>query len=156
MEAEFNKTAIQIFLSINFSERFKMLSEKYNDFENRLNKVDKKEVQTILSKLNYTFKYTEGHFVLKETFDDDYIHLALSLKGGVFSPRLTIFQDRAFWKISSGNFVSIYRSLKQNINAQIMMPIFSTYEEFEQIAKEVLGIYEDFKQEFISLIERKV
>lgn len=143
-----SKEALEKFNSINLFERFKSISEFYQTdmpFEKHSNEVILKRLKA----LGYDFKFDkkESFFGLKLIEDDLEFRFNLSVKFGIVE---TIMWAKN--SVSGEEFGGVFSRLmnliqksngSQNI-VKIMYPRFSSYEELEEIIKNLMVIFEDF------------
>ena len=145
-----NSIAQKALEAINFSHRFEQLCIKHHK-EKGMSKPDKKEIINVLSTLGYQFKYTDNCYIFLENWNQDIrSHTVFNIKYGVFIAYFNVLVNEKFIELNSGNIATMAYALNEKINTP-GMPIFTTYEEFGEIAKEILDIYESFKNEFIIL-----
>lgn len=140
---------------INFSNRYKELSKQFNEsnYDKLEKKTDKKKIMNIFKNMGYGFKYYPGgDFNLVEQINSFSFQLLFIVKRGFITNYLNVFIDDK--KINKQyNFGFIYRSLVGDMNAIITTPKFIDYAEFEEIAKNIISIYEDFKIEFLRQVD---
>jgi hypothetical protein len=149
----FNPQAEAAFVKISFVQRIDELSKRFSNYDQRMEKFDKKQILFILNKLGYDFKYVDRSFLYKVTISDNVIaHVIFDLKYGIFLTYFLMSVNGDFINISSGNLASIYRYLIGDKEADITAPNFTNYQDFEEISKSILSIYEDFKTEFLKQI----
>ncbi len=138
-------------LNIFFVERFKALFEKYNetDYDKLESRTDKKRILSILKENGYDAKYyAGGDFEIKESYNLFTFQLLNIVKNGMITTYLNVFCGEV--RINNDfHFAFIYRRLIGNMDAKTSTPKFSDYTEFEEILKELILIYEDFKKEFL-------
>jgi hypothetical protein len=139
---------VKILVKINFAQRFKKIVDAHSDYENRLNKVDKKRVFSIFELLGYKIHFTDNVFTFVEEIKNIKIHFILSLKNGIFDIMSAITVDENYLEIRSGSFVILAREEKGE-TFEIKCPNFVSFEELEQILVEIMPLYEDFKDEVL-------
>lgn len=155
---EIKNSYYESFRKINFIERFERIRESFNDFDNRMTKLDNKEVKRIFNEQGYNVKvFSPGQdFYYEEFFGDFKLHFEITKKGGIIQNRIDVYFKGEVPEKLDTNFYFLYRVLIKNMNLEISTPIcYSCIEDFEQILKEYLSIYEDFKQEFNGLLKEK-
>ncbi len=146
----FNPQAEAAFVKISFVQRIVELSKRFSNYDQRMEKFDKKQILYILNKLGYDFKYVDRSFLYKASISDSVIaHVIFDLKYGIFLTYFLISVNGVFINLDSGNLAFIYRHLIGDKEADITAPNFNNYEDFEEISKSILSIYEDFKTEFL-------
>jgi hypothetical protein len=144
----FNPIARVALEQISFSKWFENLCRKYNKSKG-MEKTEKSLIIRCLKDLVYHFKYGEGSFYFIEYWNEDIkSHTVFNLKRGIFLGYFNIAINGEFIDLNSGNFGNVAFTLNKDLSAP-GMPVFSSYDELKDIAKEVLKIYEDFKTEFL-------
>ncbi len=146
-----NSLESSIYESINFISRYHNLYSKYNNWDSRVSKIDKKEVQSILGIYNYSFKYIDGTYYFKEFIESFIFHVGIQVKGGVPILTINIEKDNIFFPFKGGNITRAYKLLNNLETALIVT--FINYEQLGEIIKEYLSIYEDFKIMFLKQME---
>ncbi|MDZ7898862.1 MAG: hypothetical protein U5N85_12685 [Arcicella sp.] len=140
-----------IYENINFISRYKKLYAKYNNWDNRISKIDKKEVSSILETYNYPFKYVDSTYYCKESIESYTFHIAIQVKGGIPILTFNIEKDNVFYPLTGHNLTRAYKLLLNLETALIVT--FIDYEQLNEIMKEYLRIYEDFKIEFLNQVK---
>ncbi len=153
-----------VYRTINYYDRYKQLSEKYNTEEECLEKTDKKNVLELFKKLGYTAKYKARerfYQVLEETNGVQfYFHVGLQYgltefifgvlreedengnkKGELIGGKIS--RVCSLIKLTETDDINVYKSTR------ISPPRFRTYEELKSILEESLSLYEDLKQEIL-------
>jgi hypothetical protein len=135
--------------SIRLLERYKSLSESFQG-ENPFEKYDTTLVLKMLHSLGYDFSYNEkesffSYKILENGFD---FRVNLSLKYGVVET--IIWAKNLNTSEQYGGPVSrivklIQASKDKDNQLKILYPRFSTYEDLEQIVRELMSIFYDFK-----------
>ena len=151
MDEEILIKAIQkSYNSINFTERYRKIMEQYNDFNNRMHKVDKNEILKTLKHLGYNFKiFSPGQeCYLEESISNFKYDFSFNSKNGIMQIYISIYFNNIKVKYQE-NFAFIYRALMGDMNLNTTAPKFKTYDEFKEIINSLLKIYEDFKNEFL-------
>lgn len=144
------------FRKINFVERFERIREKYGDFENRMTKLDNKEVKRIFTEQGYKVKiFSPGQdFYFEDFFGDFKFHFEITKKGGIIQCRIDVYFKGEIPEKMHTNLYFIYRVLLENMNLEIAPPIcYKNIDDFEDILKELLSIYKDFKYGFLKYLE---
>lgn len=135
--------------NINFTERYKNLSEKYQfDYKDSFESYDYNQVLKILSELGYAFKFDkkEKFFRLIETVAEDKFQFSISLKYGAMEFIWSAWKNTDL--LVGGTWGIIKEQLNAQDNEKFKKPIFRNYYELKEILAEGLHIYEDFKREF--------
>lgn len=143
---------------IHLIERYKVICEKHNDFQNRLDKTNKKQLLSIFKNLYPSVKY-EGLDKLYSIFfnvNEFKIIFCSKLHNGIVEPFFYIGKgDNEHIFYNRFDFICV--DLDENFDRKICnIPKYSSEEELEQILKELLNIYEDFKIEFLKRAEQEV
>jgi hypothetical protein len=143
------KEALEKFNSINLLERFKQISESFqaeNLFEDYSNEI----IIERFKSLGYDFKYNkkEAFFGLQHE-DGKYIfRFNLSLKFGIIETIMWA-KNTVSGEEYGGVFSRLMKLIQKFNGAQnivtVLYPRFSSYEEFEEIVKNLMLIFEDFK-----------
>ncbi len=146
-----------VYRTINYYDRYKQLSEKYNTEKERLEKTDKKNVLELFKKLGYTAKYKarERFYQVLEETNGVQFYFHISLQYGLTELIFGLFDDVEEEKGKSlgGTSSGVCKLIEINNNIQtegyIKDPRFRTYEELKSILEESLSLYEDLKQEIL-------
>ena len=145
---------IKAFKAIDFVNRFESITT-HLDFNNRMTRIDKKEILYRLSKLGYEFKViTPGRdFYFDSKTDNWRFRFSFNLNGGVILPYIYVY-DKHDNKIhyENSNLIYTYKYLIDDLD-KIMNPstVFCNYEEFDEIISGFLKLYEDFKVEYLMI-----
>jgi hypothetical protein len=152
------KFGVETFTSINFYERYKKISEKAREGKNiadSLEKIDKKIILDIFEKLGYSAKYvSKGNFfrILDENKDWQF-NIHFSLKHGVIELifGITELSENVKHGGTAGSICEdILYQKGDTTNESIKKPMFTSLNEFEEIARASLEIYEDMKKSILS------
>lgn len=143
------------FKAIRIVDRYVKLSENHNDFNNLMKRMDKRANLDVLKKLGYTFKiFTPGqHYNFEESFKHYKIVFSCQISGGIIAPYIYVYANGHQIPFKYPHFGFISRFLMGNMEAKITASVFGDLEEFEEIMKELLSIYEDFKTEFLKRVK---
>lgn len=149
-----NNTEQQVyraFDNINFSERYKTIFKKYNDFENMMTRMDKSKNIATFKELGYDFKiFSPGQYYnFEEQIEDVRFKLSLRINKGFITEYIYLYIDNEKVNISHNNFAFLYRHLIKNMEAESTALVFKDFNELKSVLKELLSIYEDFKVEFL-------
>lgn len=139
---------------IDFVQRYKKISETYNDFENRLSKMDKSKIKSIFLGIGYKVQLSSpGQYYLVEDNISDYnFTIMFQISGGIVTGYIFISYLESKVEIKHSNLGFIYRYLVGNPDAVITTPVFKDYDELGNILIKEMEIFQDFKKEFLSLI----
>jgi hypothetical protein len=139
--------------SIDFAIRYKKLMNEHNDFQNRLQKVEKKEVLAVLKNLGYNFKvFSPGQDFYIENVTGEYKFIfSFKCKSAIMENYIFVYYNNAKI-IYEENLAFIFRALMGDMNTSTTAPKFRDYEEFQKIITLILQIYEDFKTEFLKQV----
>lgn len=142
--------------NISFEDRYRSLSARYetnpDGIEDRLESYDKDKVEEILNSIGYPAKFDKREKFFKLGVEDnspDYkIWFNISVELG-----MTEFIWVVYYKneLQLGSPWSIYSRLLNPSGQRIKKPVYRSYEELEEILKEAILMYEDFKRELIKI-----
>jgi phosphoserine phosphatase len=141
--------------SIDFENRYKKLMAEHNDFNNRLQKIEKKEILAVLKGLGYSFKvFSPGQDFYVENITEKYKFIfSFKCKNAIMENYIYVYRDNQKLPYSNPNLAFTYKHIVGNIIVPVNAQNFKDYKEFEEIIKEILSIYEDFKVEFLRQVE---
>jgi hypothetical protein len=150
----------QILESINFFERYKEISERYQGHSSPdYNFDNKQELKSIFKDLGYNVKITSRIISFKEVVNDKKNIICFNIgfyKLGMCDLHFYLLKnDHSEESYILGDiFVRLYKTKgwiqKNDYNqSNILDPKFTSYDEFKQIMQEFLPLYEDMKQAFI-------
>ena len=140
--------------AIDFLNRYKELSDKYNNIrtpdEERLTRPDGIEVCDIFEDMGYDLKFSKGvdkfAYFDEQYGDYDFSFRFCLLRGAVEFILIITEGDRLLTQTHFG-----YLATCISEDSMIDMPIFSSYEDLQEIFKTAIGIYLDCKEELIKL-----
>jgi hypothetical protein len=138
---------------VNFVSRYKETMVKHNDFENRMRKVEKKEILNILKDLGYFFKvFSPGRdFYIENEVSNFRFVFSFNCKDGIMTNCIFNYQNGK--KITfEENLGFVYRYLLDDMELPINAQKFKNYTEFKEIISSLLRIYEDFQVEFLKQV----
>lgn len=150
---ELNSKEYQVYKNIDFVKRYESLSKSFQ-YEDRLEYAND-EVLNLITKRGYKAKYlkSDNFFKVEEKVNGIKFYLNICLK---YSNAELIIGAT---DISNGQFITgsvfsrLYKQIKfaegVDLEENIKMPKFRTYEDLEEILKETFSIYEDFKAELL-------
>lgn len=150
---ELNDSAKHIYQNINLIERYNKLAIKFNDWDNRIIKVDKNRILQILKNYHYPFKYLDKDFYFTEKVHDFVFHIALQVKGGVGNVVINVKKDNEFYDFQSGNIGRVNKLILGLETGSLIL--YSNYDQLSEIIESFLLIYEDFKAEFLKQVEQE-
>lgn len=144
------------FSKINFIERFEKIRKSFNDFENRMTKLDNREVKRVFNEQGYKVKiFSPGQEFYFDVFLDDYkFYFEINKKHGIILCRIEVFKKEI--KIAEYTPLHfIYRVLINDMDLLLDPICYTSLDDFEAILKEFLSMYEDFKAEFLKQVGEK-
>ena len=140
---------------INFVERYRPITEEFRDFKNRYSGYDNEQVKTIFSRLGYDFHYhkREKFFGVKEKLAQYEIFFNITFKSGIIDFIWSVKKSEGFLTlgITWGGTSDLLLNAEER--PSLYLPIFTSYEELEQILSRALPIYDDFKKELKNAID---
>lgn len=131
---------------IGFINRYKTLSKNYQG-KNPLEDYEKDKVRKIIKDLGYDAKYVKNgdFFEVKQTDADYLFQLNICLKYGI--AELILYIEKKGTAIEkTGSFGYICSLLGER--EKIFKPVFTNYNELQNILKESLKIFEDLQKRF--------
>lgn len=147
-----NSLLIPILKEIDFSDRFRKISEQYKDYENRFVDGNPDEIQHIIQSFGYKFKFnkSEHFYKLVEKIKNLKIQFNIVVQRGTIEFIWGIEKDNKRLKMGGSICGAIEFLDQEDFSAK---PIYSNYNDLHEILKEAFSIYEDFKREVIKLCE---
>ena len=148
----------QTLIDIDFIKRYEALSKEFSPeklrYETPLKYLDGELVMDMISEAGYTpgFDPKEKFFKFYEKIEDYRFGLHIVLYNGTVE---LIWAVKDKEKSIAGMPWGIYSRLMIDPDYRIKKPIFSDYDELEDILKTAFKIYEDFKQVFLEIAEQK-
>ena len=144
----------KILLDINFAEKYITLSKKYPEKNDSLEKYSIEIVSNIIKGFGYNYTYfkSENFFRLFESFNNYNLWIHISLRYGLVDLMLYVKYKKELL-FPCGSFNWIVSDIGLSGGKIISLPCFTNYEELEEILKEGLDIYKDFKDEFLRNLE---
>ncbi|KXT78149.1 hypothetical protein [Streptococcus sp. DD13] len=149
-----NAQVRDVFQEINFINRYEAISQEYDikrlGARSRLNYLDGELVMDMIAKSGYTpqFDSKEKFFKFYEQVDDITFGLHFILFNGTVEFIWAVTRGK---EILAGSPWGIYPRLLIDPSCRIRKPIFSDYDELEEILDKGFAIYEDFKQAFLKI-----
>ncbi|PLR73612.1 hypothetical protein CYJ37_08760 [Bacillus sp. UMB0728] len=142
--------------NISFEDRYRSLSARYkansNDMEDRLESYEKDKVEEIFNSLGYPAKFDKREKFFKlgvEYKSPDYkIWFNISVELGMTEFIWVVYHEN---EVQLGSPWSIYSRFLNPSGQRIKKPVYRSYEELEEILKEAILMYEDFKRELIKI-----
>lgn len=144
------------FRCIDFTNRYKKTMENHSDFENRMQKIDKKEILKALKELGYTFKvFSPGQdFYIEDVVLHFKFIFSFKAKNAIMENYIHVYMDEKKIPFLYPNLAFVYRFLVGDMTTSVKAQNFKNYEEFKTIISTLLNIYEDFKSEFLRQVEQ--
>lgn len=140
-----------IYNKIDFVNRFKNISNKYNNFKERLTGNKKELYDVILSKYKYQIKYfkKETFYKIEENIQNVLFIIHLVLKDGIVEPMLYVKIGDNYMS-PDHRFDAICEDLDKTYRRiDYPIPKYTSDKELEEILNEIFSIYEDFKSELL-------
>ena len=147
---ELNPKIKDALLNINFVERYEKLSARFSAAkipqDDRLIYMDGEEVMAMIRAAGYSpqFNTREKFYRIKEEYIGKYtFNIHIILRSGI---------AELVWVVEEGGVLllgapwSMYSRRLIDVNYRIKNPVFSTYEDLEEILKIIFEMYEDFKR----------
>ena len=152
---EIKKTVFDSYRDISFIERYEYLINEYSSyFDNRMSKLDNKEVKRIFTERGYKAKmFSPGqYFYFEETFQNKKFVFEVDKRKGIFICKIDIYYD--FIKVTEYTpFHFVYKLLVDDMNLDVPVLCYSNVIDFEDLLIKSLHIYEDFRDEFLKNME---
>ncbi len=151
----------ETYKSIDFLDKYRVIYPQwFLDSDTILKRMNKKENLNVMKELGYEFKiFTPGqHYRYVETFDRIELVLSCKISGGIITPYIYIYIDGENINHRYGlrnNLGFVYKHLTNDFEQIVNALCFSNLEDLKEIMASVIGIYEDFKKEFLSKMETK-
>lgn len=151
---EFNPIIEKVLMKIDFVERYKSLSDEYNDIKTplseRLRYIDGEIIIECVENLGYTvfFDSKDKFFFIKdEQINDKYKTLVkFDLNGGMVEFIWEVWLNN---EVILGSPWGTYATRMGKNIGRIKKPIFGTYEDLDDIFRIGFELYEDFKRVLI-------
>lgn len=155
MSPKFVQEIIDTYKEINFVNKAEKIF-RFKDFDNRLTSFQKDEILSTFQNLGYEFalKKTGKEFVYRENNDTVEFVISFNINGGVVLPYLYVYVEGEKVPYEYPSFVFTYKYLINDFDS-LMNPstVYTCYSDFEEIVKEVLSLYEKFKEVFLQKLE---
>lgn len=149
---EIHPKLVFVLREIDFIGRYKQLSDNYRNEQNCFGKFETNKVLNIIQTFGNKVSYnkSERFFKINEKQNDFEIQFNIILKYGVCEFVWAVKYLGEFWPIG-GPWGLITDFLLQEFDEETRfpLPVFSSYEELEEILKQAFHIYEDFKHELM-------
>ena len=152
---ELNANIKEALLEINFTERYKSLSERYDSERTsnskRLIYIDGEEVLEILQELGYAsiFDEKEKFFKIMEEEQKNYSFGANVILQDGMVDMVWVIKEKG--KVILGSPLGTYSRRISKDSSRIKKPIFGTYEDLEEILRTLFSMYEDMKKALVKL-----
>lgn len=151
MKEKYVQDIIDAYKEINFVEKAEKIF-RFKDFDNRLTSFKQKDVLSVFESIGYDFvaKNSGKEFTRKATNDSVDFVVTFNLNGGVVLPYLYVYVNREKVPYDYPAFVFTYKYLIDDFES-LMNPstVYTSYSDLEEIIKEVLDLYEEFKKAFL-------
>ena len=144
------------FNDINFIGRYKDIMNAHNhDLDEILSRMDKLIIKKTFKEIGYDFKISSpGQFyVFYETSKNCSFKVSFQISGGIVIIYIYIYMNHEYIKVDNNNLTFLYRYLSNDMNLITKQPSFKSYDELKIILIDILNIYEDFKKEFLKLMD---
>lgn len=130
---------------VNFIDRYRKLSQQYEDNDYRMEKFSYDQVIEIMSDLGYEVSYDrkENFFKLLENNQGLETQLNINLKYGSVELILGVVKDNERYTVG-GPFGMIARLMGES--ERIKKPVFSNYDQLREVLKDSFQLYEDVKK----------
>ncbi len=155
MKEKFVQDIIDAYKEINFVEKAERIF-RFKDFDNRLTTFKQEDVLSFLQNIGYDFvaKKPGKEFTHKETNDSVEFVVSFNLNGGVVLPYLYVYVNGEKVPYDYPGFVFTYKYLIDDFES-LMNPstVYTSYSDLEEIVKEVLNLYEEFKKAFLHKVK---
>jgi hypothetical protein len=149
VKMDIDEKLVPILKDVDFAFRYKSLCEKYSDFDHRLIDYDVQRIKVFYESVGLivSFSKKENFFKTIEKAGAYGIQLNTIPKRGFVQFVLDLKFGEERIKLGWGMWESITGELiEKEFTAK---PIFTSYEELEDILKEGSAIYEDIKRELL-------
>ncbi|MEO3946596.1 hypothetical protein [Gorillibacterium sp. CAU 1737] len=137
--------------SIQFIDRYKALSRNYSfDGREKFRDYDNHQVLHILDELGYkaTFNKKEKFFKIVEKLPSYQFQFTISLSHSVIEFIWAVWKDG---ELKTGSPWDTLKELVDGTEDLVSSPVFRHYEDLKGILTESLRMYQDFKQELLSI-----
>lgn len=140
-----DKKLRSIFIEINFTDRYKVLSDSYQ-FNDNDNILDHKIVSNLILDLGYKSTYNKAHTFYKiiEVFNMFKTQFNISIKYGNVELIWGLWYNDNLIRNACGPWAQIYEFVLES-DQRILDPKYRNYEDLKNVLKEAFNIYEDFK-----------
>ena len=141
----------QIFNTVHFVEKYKLICLEHNDYDNGLIGSNKTLFLEILKNIDDEFIYIAKDRLFKLDFQIKNIelNLGLTIKDGLIEPRL-YFIENGEWLIYN-RFDFIAEELNPGFRQNYNIPKYISEAELVQVLKKIFSIYLDIKSEVTKL-----
>lgn len=145
--------------SIDFINKYKNLFLKFNfDLDSIMSRMNKKENLNVMKELGYDFTiFTPGqHYNYEEQFGDNKLILSCQISKGMVFPYLFIYVNNIKVDLPyRAKLGSVYRDILNSPQEPLNALCFRNLEDLKNIMRDVIDIYEDFKEEFLSRMKKE-
>jgi hypothetical protein len=149
---DIHKSLVPILQNINFASRYSELCKRHSNFDKSLEEYDKSLIQKFLESngIKVLFVKSENFFKIAENIGELSIQFNIIPKRGFLQFVWDVKRRNERLDLSLGMWEAITRELSK---IEAKKPLFSSLDELQEILKEALSIYEDFKQELLKMGE---
>ena len=134
--------------AVNFSSRFKNLVDNYNNSKSNSKKVKKSEIINFLKQSVLEFNYIDSIYISEEFHGDYKFSVILDFKHNTVLCSFYVYFKDVLLNIPTGHFTFLRNYLEGT--KEFIAPYYSSINELQEITKEVVSIYFDFKETFLS------
>ncbi len=142
---------INSYKEINFVQKADKIF-RFTDLNNRLTAFEKERILSCFKNLGYVFKMkSTKEFVNKQSIGMVEFTMSFNVNNGVILPYLYVYSNGERVPYDYPSFVFTYKYLKGDFETS-MEPatVYTNYEEFEIIVKEVIDVYMEFRNVFLA------
>jgi hypothetical protein len=147
--------------SIYFESKYNKIYTKYHlDIDTIMSRMNKKENLNVIKKLGYVFKiFTPGqYYEYEENFGNVKLALSCQISKGLVIPYIYVYVNNENINYRYGlrnNLGFVYKQITNDFEQIVNALGFRNYEDLKGIMAGVIGIYEDFKKEFLPRMEKE-
>lgn len=135
-----------LFLEINFVDRYKRICEEFNDFENSTRGTNKDQYLEILESVNLksTYHQKEKFFRRVDEVNETKVTLTLSLHDGLVEPMISFVRDNDIFLTPDGRWDFIPEKMGESFDRKkFNLPKFGNVGELKEILGQLSAIYCD-------------
>src|SRR5690606_4862893 len=102
---------------------------------------------------NFVVKKPGKEFIYRESNGPIEFVISFNINGGIVLPYLYVYVEGEKVPYEYPSFVFTYKYLINDFNSSLNpSTVYTSYSDFEEIVKEVMNLYEDFKENFLRKI----